>query len=116
MTVRSSNQLVAELIQPFWAAWQAGEFMPDASAIAGIHRRRGLTWVRQAGGVRPRRGCRDPLYLKTSRKVAVDDQPGAGPNRSLTDFEMNIPMNRRCGCHRNDLPVPLRPVPWHAAP
>jgi len=56
MTVRFSNQLVAELIQPFWAAWQAGEFMTDASAVAGTHRQRGLAWVRQAGGVRPRRG------------------------------------------------------------
>ena len=56
MTVRFSNQLVAELIQPFWAAWQAGEFMTDASALAGTYRNRGLAWVRQAGGVRPRRG------------------------------------------------------------
>ncbi len=24
MTIRFSNQLVAELIQPFWAAWQGG--------------------------------------------------------------------------------------------
>ncbi len=56
MTVRFSNQLVAELIQPFWAAWQAGEFMTDASAVAGTHRQRGLAWVRQAGGVRPRHG------------------------------------------------------------
>lgn len=56
MTVRFSSQLVAELIQPFWAAWQGGEFMTDASAIAGTHRQRGLAWVRQAGGVRPRRG------------------------------------------------------------
>jgi len=47
---------VAELIQPFWAAWQAGEFMTDASAVAGTYRNRGLAWVRQAGGVRPRRG------------------------------------------------------------
>ncbi len=30
--------------------------MTDASAGAGTHRRRGLAWVRQAGGVRPRRG------------------------------------------------------------
>jgi len=44
MTVRFSDQLVAELIQPFWAAWQAGEFMTDASAIAGTHRQRGLAW------------------------------------------------------------------------
>ena len=26
MTMRFSNQLVAELYQPFWAAWQAGEY------------------------------------------------------------------------------------------
>jgi IS30 family transposase len=56
MTVRFSNQLVAELYQPFWAAWQAGEFLTDASALAGTHRHRGLAWLRQAGGVRPRRG------------------------------------------------------------
>jgi transposase, IS30 family len=56
MTIRFSNQIVAELIQPFWAAWQGGEFMTDASAIAGTHRNRGLAWVRQSGGVRPRRG------------------------------------------------------------
>jgi len=38
MTIRFSNQIVAELIQPFWAAWQAGEFMTDASAVAGTYR------------------------------------------------------------------------------
>ena len=42
MTVRFSSQLVAELIQPFWAAWQAGEFLTDDSAVAGTHRNRGL--------------------------------------------------------------------------
>jgi len=56
MTIRFSNQLVAELYQPFWAAWQGGEFMTDASALAGTYRQRGLAWVRSAGGVRPRRG------------------------------------------------------------
>lgn len=56
MTIRFSNQLVVELIQPFWAAWQGGEFMTDASAVAGTYRNRGLAWVRQASGVRPRRG------------------------------------------------------------
>lgn len=56
MTMRFSNQLVAELYQPFWAAWQAGEFLTDAAAVAGTHRHRGLAWLRQAGGVRPRRG------------------------------------------------------------
>jgi IS30 family transposase len=54
--VRFSNRLVAEAIQPFWAALQAGEFLTDAAALAGTHRHRGLKWVREAGGVRPRRG------------------------------------------------------------
>ena len=54
--VRFSNRLVAEAIQPFWAALQAGEFLTDAAALAGTHRHRGLAWVRRAGGVRPRRG------------------------------------------------------------
>src|SRR4051794_20016065 len=56
MSVRFSNQLVAELYQPFWAAWQAGEFLTDAAAVGGTYRHRGLAWLRQAGGVRPRRG------------------------------------------------------------
>lgn len=56
MTARFSNQLVAELYQPFWGAWQAGEFLTDAAAVAGTYRHRGLAWLRQAGGVRPRRG------------------------------------------------------------
>ena len=56
MTVRFSNKLVAELFQPFWGALQAGEFLTDAAAVAGTHRHRGLAWLREAGGVRPRRG------------------------------------------------------------
>jgi len=56
MAVRFSSKLVAELFQPFWSAWQAGEFLTDAAALAGTHRHRGLAWVREAGGVRPRRG------------------------------------------------------------
>jgi len=34
MTISFSNQLVAKMYQPFWAAWQAGEFLTDASAVA----------------------------------------------------------------------------------
>jgi transposase, IS30 family len=56
MTVRFSHKLVAELHQSFWAAWQGGEFLTDASALAGTYRQRGLAWIREAGGVRPRRG------------------------------------------------------------
>jgi hypothetical protein len=43
-TVRFSNQLVAELYQPFWTAWQGGEFLTDAAAVAGTYRHRGLRW------------------------------------------------------------------------
>ncbi len=50
MTVRFSNQLVAEMVQPFWAAVQAGEFLTDAAAVAATNRWRGLQWVREAGG------------------------------------------------------------------
>src|ERR1019366_6854380 len=56
MAVRFSKQMIPNLIQPFWAAWQGGEFLTDAAALAGTHRHRGLAWLRQAGGVRPRRG------------------------------------------------------------
>lgn len=56
MVVRFSNQLVAEVYQPFWAAWQGGDFLTDACALAGTHRHRGLAWIRTSGGVRPRRG------------------------------------------------------------
>ena len=56
LTIRFSNKLVPELFEPFWAALQAGEFLTDASAAAGTHRHRGLQWLREAGGVRPRRG------------------------------------------------------------
>jgi hypothetical protein len=56
MSVRFSNKLVAELFQPFWAALQAGQFLTDAAAVAQTHRHRGLAWLREAGGVRPRRG------------------------------------------------------------
>jgi len=56
VSIRFSSQMVPELVQPFWAALQAGEFLTDAAALAGTHRWRGLQWLREAGGVRPRRG------------------------------------------------------------
>ena len=56
MAVRFSKQMIPNLIQPFWAAWQGGEFLTDAAALAGTSRHRGLAWLREAGGVRPRRG------------------------------------------------------------
>ena len=42
MAVRFSKQMIPNLIQPFWAAWQGGEFLTDAAALAGTTRHRGL--------------------------------------------------------------------------
>jgi len=53
---RFSNAQVAEAVQPFWAALQAGEFIADAAVQAGTYRKRGTRWVAACGGVRPRRG------------------------------------------------------------
>ena len=33
MAVRFSKQMIPNLIQPFWAAWQGGEFLTDAAAL-----------------------------------------------------------------------------------
>jgi transposase, IS30 family len=53
---RFSNAQVAEAVQPFWAALQAGEFIADAAVRAGTYRKQGTRWVAVCGGVRPRRG------------------------------------------------------------
>lgn len=79
MTMRFSNRLVAELYQPFWAAWQSGEFLTDAAALAGTYRQRALAWLRQAGGVRPRRG-RDlsGRYLSFAEREEIAQSRAAG--------------------------------------
>jgi IS30 family transposase len=48
--------MVPEVMQPFWDAMQRGEFKTDAAGVVGTHRWRALAWLREAGGVRPRRG------------------------------------------------------------
>jgi hypothetical protein len=53
---RFVNAQVAEVVQPFWAALQAGEFIADAAVAAGTYRNQGTRWVEARGGVRPRRG------------------------------------------------------------
>jgi IS30 family transposase len=79
MGLRFSNQLVAELYQPFWTAWQGGEFLTDAAAVAGTHTHRGLAWLREAGGVQPRRGrnlkgrC---LSFAERREIALERAAG----------------------------------------
>jgi len=53
---RFVNAQVAEVVQPFWAALQAGEFIADAAVAVGTYRKQGTRWVAACGGVRPRRG------------------------------------------------------------
>jgi len=48
--------MLPEIVQPFWAALQRGEFIVDAAAQVGTYRKKGTRWVAAHGGVRPRRG------------------------------------------------------------
>jgi IS30 family transposase len=79
MGVRFSNQMVPDLIQPFWAAWQSGEFLTDAAWLAGTYRHRGLAWLRESGGVRPRRGLGlEGRYLSFEEREEVALRRAAG--------------------------------------
>jgi hypothetical protein len=61
---RFRNEQVPEVVQAFWAALQAGEFITDAAVTAGTYRKQGTRWVAACGGVRPRPGSRPegPLF------------------------------------------------------
>jgi IS30 family transposase len=54
--LRFSDRMRPEVVQPFWAALQAGEFITDAATVVGTYRKKGARWLAAAGGVRPRRG------------------------------------------------------------
>ncbi len=93
MVMRFSNQLIAELYQPFWAAWEAGEFLTDAAALAGTHRHRGLAWLREAGGVRPRRGRGLPgrcLWFAEREEIALARAAG-GSVRAIAERIGRLP-------------------------
>jgi IS30 family transposase len=51
-----TDRMVPEIVQPFWAAMQRGEFITDAAEGVGTYRKKGARWIVLAGGVRPRRG------------------------------------------------------------
>ena len=57
MTVRFSNALVAEAIQPFWAALQAGEFLTV------------LPWSRARTAIVAWRGCVRPVVCVRAAAV-----------------------------------------------
>ena len=54
--VKFNDRMVTDVVQTFWAAMARGEFITGAAAESGTYRRKGRGWLREAGGVRPRRG------------------------------------------------------------
>jgi hypothetical protein len=67
-----SNRVIPEVVQPFWAALQRGEFITEAAESVGSYREMGGRWIAAAGGVRPRRG-RDlqGRYLSFSEREEI---------------------------------------------
>jgi IS30 family transposase len=110
--VRFSNGLVAEAIQPFWAALQRGEFIADAAVQAGTYRKQGTRWVAACGGVRPRRGrdlkgrClsfaeREEVALARARGEsmrAIARRLGRAPSTISRELRRNV--DRRSGGYR----------------
>jgi hypothetical protein len=88
---RFVNAQVPEVVQPFWAALQRGEFIADAAVAVGTYRKQGTRWVASCGGVRPRRGrdlkgrClsfaeREEIALARARRGDDPcDRPAPGP-------------------------------------
>jgi hypothetical protein len=54
--VKFNDRMVTDVVQTFWAAMHRGEFITGAAAQAGTYRAKGRGWLRESGGVRPRRG------------------------------------------------------------
>ena len=71
--------MISEVVQPFWAAVQRGEFITEAAESVGTYREMGGRWIAAAGGVRPRRG-RDlqGRYLSFSEREEIAVARAAG--------------------------------------
>jgi len=74
-----SSRMISEVVQPFWAALQRGEFITGAAESVGSYRVQGRRWIVAAGGVRPRRG-RDlqGRYLSFSEREEIAVGRAAG--------------------------------------
>jgi hypothetical protein len=51
-----NTRMRPEVIQPFWAALQAGGFISAAAEGVGTYRVKGRRWILAESGIRPRRG------------------------------------------------------------
>ena len=54
--VMFSERMRPEVIQPFWAALQSGEFITAAAEAVGTYRVKGRRWILAESGIRPHRG------------------------------------------------------------
>jgi len=79
--VKFNDRMVTDVVQTFWAAMQRGEFITDAAAESGTYRQKGRRWLRESGGVRPRRG-RDLLgrclTFSEREEIAIAHARGQG--------------------------------------
>jgi IS30 family transposase len=104
-------RMVPEVIQPFWAALQRGEFITDAAEGVGTYRKKGARWMAAEGGVRPRRGrVLHGRYLSFSEReeIALARAAGEGVrsiarrlSRSPSTVSRELGRNGdRDGCYR----------------
>ena len=79
--VKFNDRMVTDVVQTFWAAMQRGEFITGAAAEAGTYRGKGRRWLRECGGLRPRRG-RDLvgrcLTFSEREEIAIAHARGQG--------------------------------------
>lgn len=128
MSAKFATQMVAETMTPFWDALQAGAFLTDAAAAAGTHRWRGLRWIREAGGVRPRRGrnlkgrCltfaeREEIAIGIAageKKNAIAVRLGRSPSTITRELQRNTSANgtyRATSAHAQAFHRASRPKP-----
>jgi transposase, IS30 family len=104
-------RMVPEVVQPFWAALQRGEFITGAAEGVGTYRKKGARWMAAEGGVRPRRG-RDlqGRYLSFAEREEIALARAAGESvrwiarrlgRSPSTVSRELSRNAdRDGCYR----------------
>jgi hypothetical protein len=75
--VMFNTRMRPEVIQPFWAALHAGEFISAAAEGVGTYRVKGRRWILAESGIRPRRG----RHLK-GRCLTLTEREEIAPGRA----------------------------------